>query len=47
MAEEAVDNRMVHLVSQGGESFDVQLPVATMSDLVKTMIDGENRVLSY
>jgi len=37
---EAADQRMVHLVSQEGESFDVQLGVAKMSELVKTMIDG-------
>ena len=35
------DDRMIHLVSQEGESFDVQLPVAQMSELVKTMIDGK------
>ena len=34
------DGKMVHLVSQEGEAFDVQLPVAKMSELVKTMIDG-------
>ena len=35
------DNRTVHLVSLEGESFDVPLSVATMSELVKTMIDEE------
>lgn len=37
----AEDNRTVHLVSQEGESFDVPLHVAKMSELVKTMIDGD------
>ena len=32
--------RTVHLVSQEGESFDVPLEEAKMSELVKTMIDG-------
>eukprot|EP01006_Ploeotia_vitrea_P018525 TRINITY_DN50041_c0_g1_i1.p1 TRINITY_DN50041_c0_g1~~TRINITY_DN50041_c0_g1_i1.p1 ORF type:complete len:171 (-),score=9.34 TRINITY_DN50041_c0_g1_i1:96-608(-) len=36
-----VDGRMVHLVSQEGESFDVPLPVAKLSELVKTMIDED------
>lgn len=35
------DNRSVHLVSQEGESFDIKVSVAKMSNLVKTMIDGE------
>lgn len=35
------DNKTVHLVSQEGESFDVPLSVARMSELVKTMIDEE------
>lgn len=35
------DNRSVHLVSQEGESFDIKVTVAKMSNLVKTMIDGE------
>jgi S-phase kinase-associated protein 1 len=35
------DSRTVHLVSQEGESFDVPLNVAKMSELVKTMIDEE------
>ena len=33
--------KTVHLVSQEGESFDVSIQVATMSELVKTMIDEE------
>jgi len=33
--------RTVHLVSQEGESFDVTLDVAKMSELVKTMIDED------
>lgn len=35
------DSRTVHLISQEGESFDVQLGVAKMSELVKTMVDEE------
>ena len=35
------DSRTVHLVSQEGESFDVLMNVAKMSELVKTMIDEE------
>eukprot|EP01039_Chlorochromonas_danica_P003851 gene3851-4208_t len=35
------DNRTVHLVSQEGESFDVPLEVAKMSELAKTMIDED------
>jgi S-phase kinase-associated protein 1 len=35
------DERSVHLVSQEGESFDVTLSVARLSELVKTMIDEE------
>jgi len=34
-------DKTVHLVSQEGESFDVSLAVACMSELVKTMIDEE------
>lgn len=30
----------MHLVSQEGESFDIKVSVAKMSNLVKTMIDG-------
>lgn len=42
MAEtSAADSRAVHLVSQEGESFDVAMGVAKMSELVKTMIDEE------
>ena len=40
-SKEASDDRTVHLVSQEGESFDVPLSVAKMSELVKTMIDEE------
>jgi S-phase kinase-associated protein 1 len=35
------DNRTVHLVSNEGESFDVPLSAAKMSELVKTMLDEE------
>jgi hypothetical protein len=35
------ESRTVHLVSQEGESFDVPISVAKMSELVKTMIDEE------
>ncbi len=41
MAESNDDNKTVHLVSQEGESFDVPLSVAKMSELVKTMIDED------
>ncbi len=34
------DSKTVHLVSQEGESFDVPVSVARMSELVKSMIDG-------
>jgi hypothetical protein len=37
---DAVD-KTVHLVSQEGESFDVPLNVAKMSELVKTMVDED------
>lgn len=39
---DAADTRTVHLVSQEGESFDVSISVAKMSELVKTMIDDDN-----
>jgi len=35
------ETRAVHLISQEGESFDVQLGVAKMSELVKTMVDED------
>jgi len=35
----AADGKTVHLHSQDGESYDVPLSVAVMSELVKTMID--------
>ena len=35
------EERSVHLVSQEGESFDVSLSVARLSELVKTMIDED------
>jgi hypothetical protein len=43
MADEskADDNKTVRLVSQEGESFDVPVGVASMSELVKSMIDGK------
>jgi S-phase kinase-associated protein 1 len=40
-ATSADENKTVHLVSQEGESFDVNLAVAKMSELVKTMIDED------
>lgn len=39
--ESGDDSRTVHLVSGEGESFDVPLTVAKMSELVKTMISEE------
>lgn len=39
---DAADSRTIHLVSQEGESFDVPISVAKMSELVKTMIDDDN-----
>lgn len=33
--------KIVHLVSQEGESFDVPLSVAKTAELVKTMIDDD------
>lgn len=41
MAEFSTTERLVHLVSQEGEQFEVPLDVATMSELVKTMFDFE------
>lgn len=43
MAEESKvdDSKTVRLVSQEGESFDVPVGVARMSELVKSMIDGK------
>mmetsp|Transcript_24924 Transcript_24924/g.25142 ORF Transcript_24924/g.25142 Transcript_24924/m.25142 type:complete len:179 (-) Transcript_24924:207-743(-) len=38
---DADKNRTVHLISSGGEMFDVPLAEAKMSELVKTMIDDE------
>ena len=35
------DDKTVHLVSSEGESFDVVLSTAKMSELVKTMIDED------
>jgi hypothetical protein len=35
------DSKTVHLVSQEGETFDVPLSVARMSELVKSMVEGE------
>ena len=40
-AASAASGRTVHLVSQEGESFEVTLENAKMSELVKTMIDEE------
>jgi S-phase kinase-associated protein 1 len=37
----SADTKTVHLVSQEGESFDVPINVAKMSELVKTMIDED------
>jgi len=41
MSESNEDLKTVHLVSQEGESYDVPLSVAKMSQLVKTMIDED------
>jgi S-phase kinase-associated protein 1 len=41
MAEFSTTERLVHLVSQEGEQFEVPLDVVTMSELVKTMFDPE------
>jgi S-phase kinase-associated protein 1 len=41
MTEVSTPERLVHLVSQEGEQFEVPLDVATMSELVKTMYDSE------
>ena len=41
MAEFSITERLVHLVSQEGEQFEVPLDVATMSELVKTMFDSD------
>ncbi|KAG5188167.1 Skp1 family, dimerization domain-containing protein [Tribonema minus] len=38
---QAEDTRTVNLVSQEGDSFDVSIKVAKMSELVKTMIDDD------
>eukprot|EP00611_Tribonema_gayanum_P021843 TRINITY_DN428_c0_g3_i1.p2 TRINITY_DN428_c0_g3~~TRINITY_DN428_c0_g3_i1.p2 ORF type:complete len:183 (+),score=93.90 TRINITY_DN428_c0_g3_i1:76-624(+) len=40
-APTAEETRTVHLVSQEGDSFDVSVKVAKMSELVKTMLDEE------
>jgi len=40
-SDAVMEGRNVHLVSQEGESFDVALETAKMSELVKTMIDEE------
>ena len=40
-AASAAAGKTVHLVSQEGESFEVSLENAKMSELVKTMIDEE------
>ena len=37
----SVDVSMNHQVSKEGDTFEVPLKVAKMSELVKTMIDGE------
>ncbi len=37
----ATAGRTVHLISQEGESFDVALDVAKMSELAKSMIDDD------
>ena len=41
MSEFTEPGRTVHLVSQEGESFEISLENAKMSELVKTMIDEE------
>lgn len=37
------DGKMVDLVSQEGDNFQVEKKVAKMSELVKTMIPGESK----
>ncbi len=39
----AAGEKLVNLISQEGESFEVRVEVAMMSELVKTMIDGTLR----
>jgi hypothetical protein len=36
------ETKIVHFISQEGESFDVEIGVAKMSELVKTMLDDEH-----
>lgn len=40
LTDENASAQLVHLVSQDGESFDVPVSVARLSEIVKTMIDG-------
>lgn len=48
MAEQTIDeSKTVRLVSQEGESFDVPVGVARMSELVKSMIDGQFATVVY
>ena len=42
-AEEEEDGRTVNLMSQEGDQFQVEVKVAKMSELVKTMIPEEVR----
>ncbi len=42
----AASEKTVTLVSQEGDSFSVAVEVAQMSELVKTMIDGEYPYIS-
>jgi hypothetical protein len=39
------DTKTVHLVSQEGETFDVPLSVAKMSELVRSMVEGSTLCL--
>ena len=41
MTEVSTPERLVHLVSQEGEQFEVSVDIATMSELVKTMFDTD------
>ena len=44
---ETTSTRKVHLVSSEGDSFQVSVGVAHMSQLVKTMIEGKDRWISH
>ena len=46
-ADKASEEKNLRLVSQEGESYEVTIEVAKMSELVKTMIDGMNFFYIY